>query len=151
MPDRATPFFDAGEVTTLIRFLDYLRGSVVAKVQGLSDDDAIRPLTPSGTSLGGIVKHLTNVERLWVQYLWGGHDEVPLDRNHWKPDQPIAMLVADYESVCDRNNEVVTADPDLDRKCARPWDDELLTLRWVLVHLIEETGRHAGHADIVAS
>lgn len=130
-------------------FLDHLRECVVAKVQGLSDEDAARSLVPSGTSLSGLVKHLTNVERLWVQHLWAGHDSVPLQRDHWNAGQGLAELVNDYKAACARNNEVVTANPVADRPCAQPWNGERLTLRWVLVHLVEETGRHAGHADLL--
>ncbi|MGQ0629877.1 MAG: DinB family protein [Sporichthyaceae bacterium] len=149
MPDQPTPFFEADEIGTLIGFLDYLRGCVVAKVQGLADDDAAKPIVPSGTSLSGLIKHLTNVERFWVQHMWAGHDDVPLQRDHWTVDQGLTALIADYEAACSRNNEVVAADALPDRQCARAWNGEVLTLRWVLVHLVEETSRHAGHADLL--
>jgi uncharacterized damage-inducible protein DinB len=149
MADRTTPYLDADEPTTLTVFLDYLRGCVVAKVPGLDDKDAARPLVPSGTSLAELVKHLTNVERFWIQHLWAGHDGVPLDRNHWNPGTDIAALVEEYEKACAENNRIVTSDPDMARGCVREWNGEHLPLRWVLVHLIEETGRRAGHADIL--
>jgi hypothetical protein len=67
MPDRRTPFVNTNERETLVTFLAYLREAVVVKAEGLSEEDARRALVPSGTSLLGLVKHLTMVEVSWFQ------------------------------------------------------------------------------------
>lgn len=151
MGDRATPFFRDDEVSTLVRFLDYLREGVVGKVVGLDDDEARHPAVPSGTSLLGLVKHLTNVERLWVQYLWAGLDDVAFDTDHFtaQPSEGVSELVEGYRRTWVRNNQLVGTDGKAAQLCARARKGEYLDLRWVLVHLVEETGRHAGHADIL--
>jgi hypothetical protein len=149
MPDRRTPFVNLDERDTLVAFLDYLRDGVVAKVVGLSEADARRALVPSGTSVLGLVKHLTQVEVLWFQWAFAGLDvQIPSDR--LTDDDRIDAAIADYRAACARSNEIIGAVDDPAVMCARgPGDIEPLPLRWVLVHMVEETGRHAGHADIL--
>ena len=149
MPDRRTPFVNAGERDTLVAFLDYLRDAVVVKVEGLSEADARRALVPSGTSLLGLVKHVTRVEVLWFQWSFAGMDvHVPSDR--LTDDDRVDAAITAYRAACARSNTIVGAVNDPAAMCARgPGDIEPLPLRWVLVHMVEETGRHAGHADIL--
>lgn len=151
MSDEATPFVVGDERTTLLSFLTYLRHAVARKAAGVDDAVARFPAVPSGTTLGGVVKHLTNVERMWVQYLWAGLDDVHLDREHWTPSEAEGLdaLLVGYSETWARNDELVWAAADLDVVCARTWRGHRLTLRWTLVHLLEETARHAGHADIL--
>jgi len=113
VPDRDNPFRRVGERETLVDVLDYRREGVVAKVVDLDVEAATRPAVPSGTSLLGLVKHLTWVEELWF-------------------------------------NEVIRAQDDLDVRCVGTGvAPEPMTLRWIPVHMVEETARHAGHADII--
>jgi Protein of unknown function (DUF664) len=149
MPDRRTPFVNLGERDTLVAFLDYLRDGMVAKVTGLSEEDARRALVPSGTTVLGLVKHVTRVEVLWFQWSFAGLAvHIPSDR--LTDDDRIDTAVAAYRAVCARSNEIVGAVSDPAAMCARgPGDIDPLPLRWVLVHLVEETARHAGHADIL--
>ncbi|MBD0691727.1 mini-circle protein [Streptomyces sp. CBMA123] len=134
-------------------FLDYLREAVIAKLDGLGDEDARRPGVASGTSLLWLVRHLTVVELNWFEYAYGGRGEAPLNSE----DVPSAGLtveaaVAAYRDAIARANAVAAAAPDLDRPGARSLRPDAVegpSLRWVLVHMIEETGRHAGHADII--
>ncbi len=149
MPDRRTPFVNAGERETLVAFLDYLRDAIVVKTEGLSEADARRELVPSGTSVLGLVKHLTMVEVSWFQWSFAGLD-VRVPRDRLTDDDRIDEVVAAYRRACARNNEIVAADPDLTKRCARkPPTTDPMSLRWILVHMVEETGRHAGHADIL--
>ena len=74
VPDRHTPFRLTGEKETLLDFLDYLRESVILKVDGLDEESARRSSVPTGTSLLGLVKHLTSVETAWFQYAFAGED-----------------------------------------------------------------------------
>ena len=146
--DRRTPFVLAPERETLLAFLDYLRDSVVVKASGVSEADGRRAMVPSGTSLLGLVKHLTFVEAAWFQYAWAGTD-APLPSGELAPEDTAESVIAAYQSVCARNNALV-AEAELESPCARPATaPEPMSLRWVLVHMIEETGRHAGHADIL--
>ena len=117
----------------LLGFLDYLRAAVIAKTDGLGEPQVRTPGVPSGTNLLGLVKHLTHVERHWVL------DEKVSDWQatfHAGPDESVADIIRAYRAANARVNEVVA-------------DGDVAALRWTLTHLIEETGRHAGHADIL--
>lgn len=140
---------NTGERETLVLFLDYLRDCIVAKTEGL-DEEALRHSTvPSGTSLLGLVKHLTMAETLWFPHVFAGTDEaVPDDR--LEPGDTTAEVIAAYREVCALANEIVAACDDLDQLGRRTGTRGVhLSLRWILVHMIEETARHAGHADIL--
>ncbi len=149
--DRRTPFTVGDERTTLLDFLDYLRESVIRKATGLSEDESRRPMVPSGTSLLGLVKHLTAVELFWFQFTFAGMHDVRFPKGDFAPlpGETTDDLVAAYREATKRNNEIVLACDDLGRLAARATDKGHLSLRWVLVHMIEETARHAGHADII--
>lgn len=143
------------ERAVLTSFLDFHRAVVVRKLRGLSDADARRRLVPSATTLVGLVKHLTLVERNWFPtllapepgdvYLTSEEDAVASftlgDR------ETVAGLVEAYERACARSR-AVAASVDLDHVVPHPQLGEV-SVRWILVHMIEETARHAGHADIL--
>jgi Protein of unknown function (DUF664) len=144
MPPPAT---QGGERDVLLGFLDYLRESVVAKVQGAPEPQVRTPGVASGTNLLGLLNHLINVER----FMFLG-DEVP----DWKatfhaaPEATVGSLTVEYESVTAQANEIIGACTDLELPCARPTrQGKPPAMRWALVHMIEETGRHAGHMDIL--
>jgi uncharacterized damage-inducible protein DinB len=150
-PDRVKT---AGGRETLTAFLDYLRETVLWKVEGLSDADARRPLVPSGTSLAGIVKHLAFVERFWFQTVFAGR----MVDYPWSEEDPDADWdVADWETldgICGFYREETAASREIEARAeslesiaAHPGHG--MTLRWIVVHMIEETARHAGHADII--
>lgn len=149
MPDRRTPFSIADEKQTLVDFLDYLRDSMVLKLVGLGEADARRPLVPSGTNLMWLVKHLTLVEVAWFQYSFAGkYVTVPTD--DLIEGDTVSSVVTAYRAAIETSNKIVAGCSDLDQRCVRPGTaPEPMTLRWVLVHMVEETGRHAGHADIL--
>ena len=149
MPDRPTPFRVTGERDTLVEFLDYLRDGVVAKVADLDTAVAVRPAVASGTSLLGLVKHLTWVEEYWFAHVLRGLDD-PLPRESVDDGDDVGSVVAAYRTACERSNAVIRAHDDLEVRCVRPGPaPEPMTLRWVLVHMVEETARHAGHADVI--
>ncbi|MFJ7247024.1 DinB family protein [Kitasatospora sp. NPDC098652] len=151
-PDVRPPSLNADERTTLLAFLDYLREAVIGKVAGLSDEDARRPGVASGTSLLWLVRHLTVVEHNWFEYAYGGLGEPAQSADVPSAEVSTASAVAAYRDAIARANAVVAAAPDLDRPGARSLRPDAVegpSLRWVLVHMIEETGRHAGHADII--
>jgi uncharacterized damage-inducible protein DinB len=136
-------------------FLDFYRGVVVRKVSGISEEDARRPLVPSMTTLAGLVKHLIGVERGWFErrlarrpadaiigILGGGDDSWVVTA-----DETVDVLIAEYEQTCEQSR-LTAAQFDLDDVVPHPRLGQV-SLRWIYVHMIEETARHAGHADIL--
>jgi hypothetical protein len=148
--DIRPPGINADEKTTLTVFLDYLRESMAAKATGLTDEQARTPGVPSGTSLLWLVKHLTAVELNWIVWGYAGADVPRLDHDA-PPTGPAAQVIAEYQAAVDRCNQVIAGCPDLDRTGVRGLRESAPapSMRWVLVHMIEETARHAGHADIL--
>jgi uncharacterized protein DUF664 len=154
---RVDPPMAAGEREMLIAFLDYQRESVLIKLDGLDEKTARFVVSPKGNSLASIVQHLGWVERWWFPISFLGEEaDVPwsdTDRDadfRVDDDRPIADIVAFYRREWERSNEIVRAAPSLDERGTRivhP-ENESPTLRWILNHMIEETARHAGHADI---
>ncbi|MBM0239299.1 DinB family protein [Micromonospora sp. ATA32] len=143
------------ERAVLEAFLDFHRATVLRKLRGLADADAGRRLVPSLTTLAGLVKHLTLVERNWFRCLLAPE---PGDRYLTSEDEASASfalgvddtverLAAGYEVVCAESRSLA-ARFDLDHVVPHPQLGEV-SLRWILVHMIEETARHAGHADIL--
>lgn len=145
--DTGPPGTGADEKATLRGFLDYLRNSVADKVADAPEPQVRTGQVPSGTSLLGLLKHLASVERF---YFLGA------DVDHWpatlRPSahDTVEGVLADYRRTVARANEVIDACPDLALPAPRPpRRGTAPSMRWVLVHMIEETGRHAGHADIL--
>jgi hypothetical protein len=149
----------ADERTTLETFLDHYRAVLVAKVRGVSDAGARRRLVPSATTLAGLLKHLQRVEASWFlhrldqqpaeavpQLAWLADDDRDGDFR-LGPDDTVAALVAGYEAQCERSRETA-ARYDLDQVVPHPRLGAV-SLRWIYVHMIDETARHAGHADIL--
>jgi len=140
----------------LCEFLDMQREALIGKVEGLSDVDARRTATVSSLSLLSLVKHSAIWERRWFQVIAAGrkfHDEWPEVHPHDEnaflltDDDTVESVVAYYREQIAASQEIV-ASLDLDAPCARP-DMAHQNVRWVALHMIEETARHAGHADII--
>ena len=145
---------------TLIDYLQSARDAIVWKVEGLSEYDARRPMTPTGTNLLGLVKHLASVELGYFGDTFGRPSGVPLP---WHADD--ADPNDDLFLTADESREWVLdlyrtawahaagtfAELGLDAPGRVPWwgDDGDVTLHQILVHMVAETQRHAGHADIV--
>jgi uncharacterized damage-inducible protein DinB len=145
----------AGDKDQLGRFLDYARATVVRKAEGVGDEDARQPRTASGTSIGGLVKHLTWVERGWFRWRFLGEevggpstDDDPDGDLRVEPGETLADLLADYARACDESRAVLAAH-DLDEVTTNHPGRGPVTLRWICLHMVEETARHAGHLDIV--
>ncbi|TMR03699.1 DinB family protein [Actinomadura soli] len=146
--DTGPPKTGPGEKDVLIGFLDYLRASVAAKAEGARQPEARTPGVPSGTNLLGLIKHLTYVEQSWLL----GHDVTDWQATfHPTPDETADMILAGYrETIVEANAEIASWD-DLSRPGPRSGGGGRPgpSRRWTLTHLIEETARHAGHADIL--
>ena len=141
----------ADERTVLETFLDYYRDEVVRKVRGVSEADARRRLVSSLTTLGGLVKHLTVVEESWFLRRMGQRELGPRmkteDEFTLTGSDTVESLIADYERMC-AETRAEAARHALDDVVPHHRMGEV-SLRWIYVHLIEETARHAGHADIL--
>jgi uncharacterized damage-inducible protein DinB len=153
---RTHPPVDGPEAEMLVGFLDYQRDALLWKLDGLDDEQLRRPHEPSGLTLLGLVKHLTDVERSWFRENFAGEDLAHLwddadpDR-YWRiePGETAGGLVADYREECRRANGIIRASS-LDTPLAKPSPGRTPpTLRWVCLHMIEETARHLGHADLI--
>ncbi|MGW7069153.1 DinB family protein [Streptomyces sp. NPDC054855] len=135
------------EKDTLRGCLDQLRNSVADKVAGVPEPRVRTAGVPSGTSLLGLLKHLACVERFYFLGEDAGDWPATLRPS---ADDSVDGLLADYRRTVERANQVIDACPDLARPAPRaPRRGAVPSMRWVLVHMIEETGRHAGHADIL--
>ncbi|MFD2763406.1 DinB family protein [Micromonospora eburnea] len=143
------------ERAVLESFLDFHRAIVLRKVRGLSHAEASRRLVPSLTTLAGMLKHLALVERNWFPALFApGPDDVYLTTEEeavasftLDPGETVETLAEAYAAACARSREVA-ARFDLAHVVPHPQLGEV-SLRWVLIHMVEETARHAGHADIL--
>jgi hypothetical protein len=147
VPDHKPPRLARGEAETLRALLQYQRDSLVRKVAGLDDAAAVRSPVGSGTSLLWLVRHMARAEITWVLYRFAGQDVVIPD-DALQPGDQLTAAVDFYASTWTPVDAVAFAAP-LDQLCRRADADPPVTLRWVLMHLLEETARHAGHADIL--
>lgn len=138
------PTGHADERELYLDWLRYLRGAVLRKIDGLTDDQA--RWRPDGAliSVLGVVNHLTHVEWRWIE---GGMRGAPVDRREDEftpgPELTSSAAVAAYRDRAAATDAAVRSMP-LDAPCT--WGENT-DLRWVLVHLVNETARHAGHAD----
>ncbi len=138
------PVGNPDERELLLSWLDWLRGVIIRKIAGLSEDTA--RWTPDGALLPllGIVNHLTRVEWRWIDGTMQGR-AVSRAEEEFRPGPELSVgtAVAAYRERAAATDAYVRATPLIER-CR---DEEGVDLRWVLLHLINETARHAGHAD----
>ncbi|CCH32082.1 DUF664 domain-containing protein [Actinosynnema sp. NPDC047251] len=143
--DTPPPRTGGSETEVLRGFLDYLRTSIATKVDGAPEPHVRTAGVPSGTTLLGLLTHLTAVERS----MFLGDQVTDWQATfHAPPDDRAADVLTRYRTAVRRANEVLDTCADLDAPVPRP-GRPAPSVRWALVHLIEETGRHAGHADIL--
>jgi dienelactone hydrolase/uncharacterized damage-inducible protein DinB len=163
---RPEPPIAAGETATLLGFLDYQRATFAWKCAGLDAKGLSATVGASTLTLGGMLKHLAYVEDYWFSQRLHGRDwRPPLDSGDWPAnpdwdwhftsaaeDSP-ERLRAIWESAVAQSRTRVAealADGDLAGLARRPWPNgESPSLRWILVHMIEEYARHNGHADLI--
>jgi hypothetical protein len=145
------PRNDGGELDTALAFLTFARHSVIKKLDGLDDEQARRVLVPSGTSLLGLVRHLTDGERYWFGlHLTGVGSEPDWDAGMTAGrDVTGSAVIADYRRAIADSDATIRRIGDPAAASALTVDGEPRTLRWTLAHMTSETARHAGHADIL--
>ncbi|OBF90471.1 Mini-circle protein [Mycolicibacterium flavescens] len=145
--DHRPPSTGSTEKEVLVGFLDYLRTCVVDKVHGAPEPAVRTAGVPSGTNVLGLLKHLAHVER--YTFLGEHVDDWPATFQAG-PAETIEGLIDAYRDAIRRANAVIAACEDLESRAPRPAKGgSEPSMRWALVHMIEETGRHAGHMDIL--
>jgi uncharacterized damage-inducible protein DinB len=153
----------ADERDGLLSYLEQQRHVIRIAAYGLTDEQAGQVSTKSPLTVGGLIKHVAYTERGWIDTVL--QRERPADVSDAKaynqhfdfgPQDTLADVLAFYDEVAKETEEVIAGIDDLGRPVPvprdAPWfpkDIEAWSVRWVLFHLIQETARHAGHADIV--
>lgn len=154
------PDLRADERTTLEQFLDHYRNTIVRIFAGLaSDKAAMRVLPATNMTAGGIVKHLASVEDNWFQRdllgvdlpePWASAPSVKDWPFHSAGEETVDDLLALYREACERSRAAAASFGSLDSTAARPsFGKGPVSLRWIYVHMIDETARHAGHLDLM--
>src|SRR6478672_5952730 len=153
-PDPAIAPYVADEKTVLLAALQSHRDVMLWKLDGLTDEDIRRPMVPSGTNLVGLVKHLANAEYGWFCDTFGRPHEPLTDiSDDLEADMRAADgkategIVAFYRRACAAADAAILELPL--EATGTAYTGRQVSLRWVLVHMIEDTVRHAGHADIL--
>jgi uncharacterized damage-inducible protein DinB len=146
--------FTGDEKESLWVALDRHRDAVLWKLEGLSDADLRKPMTPSGTNLLGMVKHLGAVEYGWFCEVFGRETEpLPFDDEdpdadlRVEPDETTEDILAYYGRARAAADQAIS-EVELE-ETGIAWFGEAVSMRWVLIHMVEETARHAGHVDIL--
>ena len=153
-PERQLRRLGGGERELLEQFLDFLRDTLLWKASGLTEEQLRQHRTPSGMSLLGLVKHLAYVERNWFQFRFLGRTVyIPWrqgDREgdfRIEADETAESVFAFYRAEIEESRRILAATDSLETLAVDA--DRPVTMRWILVHIIEETARHAGHADLM--
>ena len=161
MPGQVPPVADERE--GLLAFIAQQRDALRITAYGLTDEQARSTATVSALSVGGLIKHVTAMERSWIDMVLQRErpslEEAEADYGAdfcMGPDETLAGLLADFAACASETEEAIAGVADLGQPVpvpqGVPWfpdDVEAWSVRWVLLHLIEELARHAGHADIV--
>ena len=157
MPGNVRPV--ESERDGLLAYLAQQRYVLRLAAYGLTNDQARTPLAPGGLSVGGLIKHVANVEESWIDMVLQQESqsgEADYETGfRLGADETLAGALDRYEQVAGRTESVIAAIDDLGYPVpvpkGVPWfpdDVDAWSVRWVLLHLIQETARHAGHADI---
>jgi len=147
VPDTRPPRLTGGERETLVGLLRFQRESLVRKVTGVGDAAARSSPVGSGTTLLWLVKHLAGAEVSWLVRRFAGQD-VPWPDETVTPEDTVTSAIEGYRAAW-RLVDPVLDGADLDDLARRTDGQPAVNLRWILAHLLEETARHAGHADIL--
>jgi uncharacterized damage-inducible protein DinB len=158
---RSDPNRNGSELTLLVEYLDYQRETMLCKTEGLTQAQLISKHAPSALTLAGLLYHLALVEEDWMEVRFAGlPGREPWASVDWDADPDWEFRTADgmepeqlrsrYRQACERSRQVVAAASGADQLSVEPPPNgRPFSLRWVLLHLIEETARHAGHADML--
>lgn len=151
----------ADETTMLSAFLNFYRAALLDRVFGLSTAQMNTPLPPSSLTLARLLSHMTFVEYCWFQERLDGEPlPQPFDDLDWDRDpdaemvafgaaSPDDLVTSLNESIADSNTRTAKADSLDQLSKATNAAGEHWSLRWILIHMIEEYARHCGHADLI--
>jgi uncharacterized damage-inducible protein DinB len=141
----------------LEQHLEFCRQTIIYKVTGITQENGVRRLGPTATSVLGILRHLTEVEYGWFHINFAGLEYKEGRYSDANPNgdfeifetDTVESLLTDYKVACE-NSRKVCEGKSLDQVGTkpRPRDDTKPSLRWIYLHMIDETARHAGHLDI---
>jgi uncharacterized damage-inducible protein DinB len=146
--DQKPPRLAGSEAETLHALLQYQRDSLLRKIAGLGEAAARQSPVASGTTVMWLIKHMARAEITWVLQRFAGQD-VAIPDDTPEPSDTIAAVAQAYRDTWPRVDAVALTRSSLDELCQRQDAQPPVNLRWVLMHLLEETARHAGHADIL--
>jgi hypothetical protein len=155
---RADPPYVANERATLEAWLDYHRTTLEQKCDGVAAPRLReRAVPPSTLSLLGLVRHMAEVERNWFRRVFAGEEAPPLYYSDQDPDGDFDRVdgadpheaFATWRAECEHGRSLTAAAASLDQVGERERQGEKVSLRWILVHMIEEYARHNGHADLL--
>ncbi|KOG56206.1 hypothetical protein ADK76_20345 [Streptomyces griseoflavus] len=160
MPTHVPAEAHGDERGALLAFLEAQRGGIRRSVLGLTDDQATRKPSASELSLAGLLKHVAEVERDWLETAQQVPHTVQRDMTNYhlsfqlEESQTVASVLAEWEETARATEEFIRSQPDLNGTFPlpeAPWFPPKAeqSMRWLLLHLIEEIARHAGHADII--
>jgi uncharacterized damage-inducible protein DinB len=150
--------YRAEERDTLVSWLDYQRSTLAWKCEGLTAEQLReRAVPPSSLSLLGLVRHMADVERSWFRRTLSGEDAPPLFWSDEHPDGDFDLVdgadadeaLATWRAECEVSRERQAAAESLDTAGLHRRSGELISLRWIMIHMIEEYARHNGHADFL--
>jgi uncharacterized damage-inducible protein DinB len=151
--ERVDPPYEADERTMLNSWLDYQRATLAYKCEGLTADQLrTQSVPPSSLSLLGLVRHMAEVELNWFRFWLGGEGPNPryADEEEWDVERADVAEAFDYwRSECQNARDVVATFASLDDVGAGQTVGAGISVRWTLVHMIEEYARHNGHADLL--
>jgi uncharacterized damage-inducible protein DinB len=147
---KPVPRNDDGELDTALAFLGFARESVLKKTEGLDDEQLRRVLVGTGTTLLGLVSHLTVAERYWFgHHLAGIEPEREWDFGMEVDGRSADAVLTGYREAIAQSDRVIREAGPADTHVVNPVEGQWMTLRWVIAHMTNETARHAGHADIL--
>jgi hypothetical protein len=164
MTDRVDPPAQADEAEMLVAFLDYYRATLLFKADGLTDEQArTATVPPSDLNIMGLIRHMTEVERNWFQRwmikadapgIYGDDDDPDEDRDmHPGADDTLADAIAVFQREVEISRQITaSATPETPAVYVGEsvnWAGFNPSLRWILIHMIEEYARHCGHADLL--
>lgn len=148
---------DPQERAVLLSFLETQQSALRRKLEGITDHEARQPRVPSGTSLAGLLKHVTYVHARWFELCFA--DAVPDGRLPWPTedhvpgaDEPLDLLLARYDKTIGIARNIIEGASLTDLNHGwhgGGYEPATFTLRWIVLHMIEEVARHCGHADIL--
>lgn len=156
---RQEPPVEGPSEQMLVAFVDFHRATLARKCDGLTTQQAAtRSVPPSDMSLLGLVRHMTDVEKMWFVWRLRGDEPLALYRTAENPNAAFNDLdgadleqsIERWQAACERSREIVAEASSFDEmSIGTRRENQHVSLRWILMHFIEEYARHNGHADLL--